>query len=143
MKICSLWWLQSWGLLRQNICKRCQENPPIFPKKERKKEKKKKREEKRKPERNSSALTPKRPRDELDLVHASAAQLLLCRYKAHLLRSAHGARAFLSVKVRLATHSNCSFLGATKHLFKRVCPSVGPSVRRSVTPSLIEVFRSS
>ena len=39
-----------------------------------------------------------------------------------------------------------AFLGATKHLYKRVCPSVGPSVgpsvRRSVTPSLKEVLRS-
>ena len=37
------------------------------------------------------------------------------------------------------------FLGATKHPYKRVCPSVGPSVRRSVTPSLRrpkKVFRS-
>ena len=34
------------------------------------------------------------------------------------------------------------FLDATKHLYKRVCPSVRPSVRPSVTPSLMEVFRS-
>ena len=40
------------------------------------------------------------------------------------------------------------FLGATKHLYKRVCPSVRPSVGPSVRPlrlliyPLIEVFRS-
>ena len=28
------------------------------------------------------------------------------------------------------------FLVATKRLYKRVCPSVGPSVRRSVRPSV-------
>ena len=32
------------------------------------------------------------------------------------------------------------FLGAEKHLNKRVCPSVGPSVRRSVGPSVRYAF---
>ena len=32
------------------------------------------------------------------------------------------------------------FLGAAKHLYKRVCPSVRPSVRRSVTPSHFRRF---
>ena len=32
------------------------------------------------------------------------------------------------------------FLDASKHLYKRVCPSVGPSVRPSVGPSQSAIF---
>ena len=34
------------------------------------------------------------------------------------------------------TRTAFTFLGATKHLYKRVCPSVGQSVRPSVRPSV-------
>ena len=56
---------------------------------------------------------------------------------------------FLHISTSLSNCVECKvslyriFLGATKSLYKRVCPSVDRrSVRRSVTPSLIEVFRS-
>ena len=42
-----------------------------------------------------------------------------------------------SITMRLPTFTwECDFLGATKHLYKRVCPSVRPSVRPSVGPSV-------
>ena len=38
----------------------------------------------------------------------------------------------------VVTHPVVSFLDAFSHLYKRVCPSVGPSVRRSVGHTRVE-----
>ena len=40
------------------------------------------------------------------------------------------------------TRTAFTFLGATKHLYKRVCPSVGQSVCPSVRPSVRNAFSS-
>ena len=43
----------------------------------------------------------------------------------------------LSINIALNCVNLYSFLVATKRLYKRVCPSVGRSVRRSVGPSVM------
>ena len=44
--------------------------------------------------------------------------------------------AFLLCFFSALDHSGVVFLDAFSHLYKRVCLSVGPSVRRSVGPSV-------